>query len=88
VLPVWCVPGAAYSLLARQPALDQLARGVTAEQAARHCRDPDRIADASTVRRWFWRRIQSFLVFLRTPTLFAWDWRAAGRTLIAETLSP
>jgi hypothetical protein len=88
VLPAWCVPGAAYSLLARQQALEQLAQGMPVEQAAPHCRDPDRLADFSTVRRWFWRRIESLRFFAAAPTLFAWDWRAAGRILLTEAISP
>ena len=88
VLPEWCVPGASYGLSVRQEALHQLGQGVPAEQAAPHCHDPDRIADASTIRRWFWRRVESFRFFAWAPTLFAWDWRAAGRILIAEPISP
>jgi len=88
VLPEWCVPGASYGLSVRQEALDRLGQGVPAEQAAPHCHDPDRIADASTIRRWFWRRVESFRFFAWAPTLFAWDWRAAGRILIAEPISP
>lgn len=88
VLPAWCVPGAPYSLLARQQALEQLGQGMPVEQAAPHCRDPDRLADSSTVRRWFWRRIESLRFLAWAPTLFAWDWRAAGRILIAEPISP
>jgi hypothetical protein len=88
VLPAWCVPGASYSLPARQQALDQIGQGLSLEQASPHCRDPDRIADPSTIRRWVWRRIQSLRFWSAAPTLFAWDWRAASRTLIAESLSP
>ena len=88
VLPAWCLPSAHYSLLARQQALEQLGQGMPAEQAAPHCRDPDRIADPSTVRRWFWRRIESLRFFAALPTLLAWDWRAASRILIAEPISP
>jgi len=71
--------GAAYSLLARQQALEQLAQGCPAEQAAPYCRDPDRLADSSTIRRWVWRRMESLRFFAWTPTLFAWDWRATRR---------
>ena len=78
VLPAWCVPDGRYSLFVRQQALAQLAQGAPAEQAAPHCRDPDRLADSSTIRRWFWRRIESMSFFAALPTLFAWDWRAAG----------
>lgn len=88
VLPGWCVPGAPYSLAARQQALAALAQGSSAEQAAPDCRDPDRLADASTVRRWFWRRIESLRFLLWAPTLLAWDWRAASRILFAEPTSP
>jgi Domain of unknown function (DUF6431) len=88
VLPDGCVPGAPYGLQARQQALERLGEGVPAEQAAPHCRDPDRIADPSTIRRWFWRRIQSLRFLASAPTLFAWDWRAASRILIAEPISP
>jgi len=52
------------------------------------CCDPDRIADAATIRRWFWRRIQSPRFLNWMPTLFAWDWRAVARILIAEPISP
>jgi len=92
VLPAWCIPGASYSLLARQPALAQLALGISAEQAAPHCRDPNRLADSSTIRRWLRRRLESLQRLLPsavvTPTLLAWDWLAARRILSAEPLSP
>ena len=78
VLPQGCVPGAIYSLATRQQALDRLGEGVPVEQAAPHCHDPDRIADPSTMRRWFWRAIDSLPFLMWAPTLFAWDWRAAS----------
>jgi hypothetical protein len=85
VLPAWCVPGGLYNLPARQEALQRIADGVPVEQSAPDCRDPDRGVDPSTLRRWFWRRIQSLVMFLRVPsTLLAWDWRAAYRILIPE----
>lgn len=88
VLPCWCVPGASYSLVARQQACRQLAAGLPAERAAPDCRDPDRLAEPSTVRRWVWRRIQSLRFLAWAPTLLAWDWHAAGRILFAEPFSP
>jgi hypothetical protein len=85
VLPAWCVPGAPYSLVARQEAMKRLADGVPIEQAAPDCLDPDRIADPSTLRRWCRRRIESlFFLLYRAPTILAWDWRAASRILIPE----
>ena len=46
------------------------------EGSAPDCRDPERIADSSTVRRWFWRRMESlqFFSYAHHPT---WDWRAS-----------
>jgi len=92
VLPEGCVPGSPYSLAARQQAAEQLAGGVPAERVAVCCRDPDRVADPSTLRRWLRRRIESLQHLLpgrpQPPTLVAWDWRAAGRILIAEPASP
>jgi len=88
VLPGWCVPGALYNLPARRHALDRLGQGLPIEQAAPHCRDPDRLADPSTVRRWVWRRIQSLRFLAWAPPLLAWDWHAAGRILFAEPFSP
>jgi hypothetical protein len=88
VLPDGCVPDAPYSLLARQQALDRLAQGCSAEQAAPDCRDPDRIADPSTIRRWFRRRMEGLRFLAWSPTLLAWDWPAVSRILIAEPISP
>jgi hypothetical protein len=87
VLPHWCVPGAVYNLPAREQALDRFAGGGTLEQSAPDCRDPDRIADTSTIRRWLLRRLES-LRFFFSPTLLAWDWRAAARILIVERVPP
>jgi hypothetical protein len=91
VLPAWCVPRALYNLRARQEAVQQ-ARVVAAERVAVTCRDPDRIADPSTIRRWLRRRVESLQRLLPNlsvaPTLVAWDWRAASRILIAEPTSP
>ncbi len=87
VLPPWCVPRAPYTLRARAQAMARLAAGGTLEESAPDCRDPDRIADPSTIRRWLLRRLES-LQFLCWPTLFAWDWRAAARILIVERVPP
>lgn len=88
VLPAGCVPGAPYSLPVRQQALALLAQGRSAEQAAPHCRDSERLADASTIRRWVQRRLESLPWFFWPPTLLAWDWRAAGRILGLEAFPP
>jgi len=94
VLPWWCVAGAPYSLLARQEAIQQLADGQSAEQAAPDCVDPRRVADASTVCRWAWRRLGSLPFwmaarqFFRAPTMLAWDFRAAAGILMVEPSPP
>jgi hypothetical protein len=74
----------------------RLADGSTPEQAPPDCRDPNRVADPSTIRRWVWRRIASLLAcaaaggaaLFCAPTLLAWDFRAAARILIVEHASP
>jgi hypothetical protein len=95
-LPFWCLPGSAYTAPARQEAIGALAKGLPVEQAACDCRDPDRTADPSTIRRWACRRIESLWVcaaarwtaLLCAPTLFAWDFRAAARILTVESVPP
>jgi hypothetical protein len=62
------VPGALYNLPARQEALDRLAEGETLEASAPVCLDPDRIADSSTIRRWFWRRMASLRFSSHPPS--------------------
>jgi len=68
------------------------------EQAPPHCKDPARLPDPSTLRRWAYRRLLSvgFWVktraagdgFLRTPTILAWDVSAVLRILSIEARSP
>jgi hypothetical protein len=78
------MPRAPYNLPARIQAVNRVAAGASLEQAAPDCRDPDRVAAPSTIRRWCWRRIES-LRFLLSPTLVAWDCSAAARMLRMET---
>ena len=94
MLPDWLVPGGHYSLSARQQAArlaGEASRPV--EQCIPDSADPDRSADSSTVRRWLQRRLQSLSRIPlgqwthASPTLFAWDWKAAGRMLIPEANS-
>ena len=94
MLPDWLVPGGHYSLPARQQAArlaGEAQRPV--EQCIPDSADRDRSADPSTVRRWFQRRLESLSRIPigkwthASPTLFAWDWKAARRILIPETNS-
>jgi hypothetical protein len=105
ILPSWSPPYGHYSLHCRQQAWDTLcANSIGWEQAAPHCKDPARLPDPSTLRRWAWRRLISlccgakawmwaptvwrFVQFWQAPTILAWDWAAAGRMLLLEASSP
>ena len=94
-LPWWCVPRALYTLLARQAAIEGVATGQSAEQAAPDCLDADRVADACTIRRWAARRQESLplwravaQLFFRAPTILAWDFPAMAGMLRMEPLPP
>ena len=90
VLPAWSLPHTHYSLAARQQAVERYAaEGATLETAAPLLRDADRVADASTLRRWFQRRLASGWTCLGhapllVPTILAWDWWASFRILVPE----
>ena len=85
ILPSWSPPYGHYSLRCRQQAWDAVcANGAGWEQAVPHCKDPARLPDPRTLRRWAWRRVISIwcvakawtwgLVawkFLHSPTIFA-----------------
>jgi hypothetical protein len=102
ILPSWSPPYGHYSLRCRQQAWDAVcANGAGWEQAVPHCKDPARLPDPSTLRRWASRRLISLWCvakawiwglrawrFLQAPTILAWDWAAAGRILLLEVNSP
>ena len=98
ILPDWLAPSGHYSFQCRQQACEHVAAGDTVEQAAPHCKDPRRLPDSSTVRRWAQRRLVSLWCwikagvknqhFLRTPTILAWDLGALCRILPIEARSP
>jgi hypothetical protein len=98
VLPDWLAPFGHYTLHCRQQACERIAAGESAEQAAPHCKDPTRLPDSSSVRRWAQRRLLSvwcwlttgatWVHFLRAPTIVAWDLRALRRILPIEANSP
>ena len=98
VLPDWLAPSAHFSLRCRQQACERIAAGDCAEQAAPHCKDPSRLPDPSTLRRWAQRRLLSVWCwvkigamrehFLHTPTIVAWDLGAVCRILRIEARSP
>jgi len=98
ILPDWLAPSTHFTLHCRQQACEHIAAGDSAEQAAPHCKDPTRLPDASTVRRWTQRRLVSLWCwikagvqhqgFFQSPTIVAWDLGAVCRILPIEARSP
>ena len=98
ILPDWLAPSAPFTLHCRLQACEHIAAGDPAERAAQHCKDPTRLPDSSTVRRWAQRRLVSVwcwikagvkdVHFLRPPTILAWDLGALCRILPIEARSP
>jgi hypothetical protein len=98
ILPDWLAPSGHYTLRCRQQACERIGDGVSVEQAVPYCKDPNRLPDPSTVRRWAQRRLLSQWCwikvgahggdFLRTPTILAWDLGALCRILPIEARSP
>ena len=97
-LPDWLAPSAPFTLNCRQQACEHIAAGNTAEQSTPHCKDPTRLPDASTVRRWVQRRLMTLWCwikagvqrphFVQSPTILAWDLGALCRILPIEARSP
>ena len=102
VLPVWSPPGGHYSFHCRQQAAQRIEQQDGGwEQATPSVKDPNRLPDPSTLRRWTTRRLISVWSwlhsrlwralgwsFLRAPTILACDLPAACRILRIEASSP
>ena len=98
VLPGWLASCAPFTLHCRQQACALITAGDTGEQAVPHCKDPTRLPDPSTVRRWVQRRLISlwcwtragvqYQCFLQSPTILAWDLGMLCRILPIEARSP
>src|SRR5262249_20477886 len=65
ILPEWLAPSGHYTLHCRQQACERLAAGESAEQATPHCKNPTRLPDPSTLRRWARRRLFTLWCWLR-----------------------
>jgi hypothetical protein len=96
-LPDWLAPSAQYTLPCRQQACERIGAGDPVEHAAPHCKDPSRLPDSSTLRRWARRRLIALWCwagtgfsehFLRKATIIAWDLSAVCRILRVEARSP
>jgi len=98
ILPDWLAPSGHYTLYCRQKFCERIAAGESVERAAPHCKDPSRLPDPSTLRRWTQRRLLSVCSwlktttpcehFLGTPTILAWDLSTVCRILRIEASSP
>jgi hypothetical protein len=83
VLPAWSLPHSHYSLAARADSLQRLVeQGAPLEQSAPLTRDPNRVADPATVRRWLQRRLAG--VWTSTAAVLRWSARAAA--MLAPTI--
>ena len=73
-----------------------MAAGDSVEQAPPYCKDPARLPDPSTLRRWGQRRVFSLWCwakaaekyFFAVPTILAWDLSAVCHMLRLEARSP
>jgi len=89
ILPDWLAPYGHYSLRCHQQADERIAAGAAIEQAAPHCKDPARLPDPSTQRRWAkWLPGMPYARLFRIPTILAWDLGAFRRILPSEARSP
>ena len=94
ILPEWLAPSGHFTLRCRQQACERIATGESVEQAAPHCKDPTRLPDPPTLRRWVYRRLLSLCCWakaaragvhlLRAPTILAWDLGALCHILPIE----
>jgi hypothetical protein len=99
ILPVWSPPYGHYSLHCRQQAWESLQEGDGWEGSVPNTKEPDRVPDPSTLRRWsgqlfcLWVLLASRL-WLATAwnifgpsTILAWDWNAVRLILPVEVNS-
>ena len=101
ILPTWSPPHGHYSYCCRREASESDCESSDWAQSAPHCKDPNRLPDPCTLRRWAGRRLVGLWSWMKTefaamaspdfftaPTILAWDCAAAGRILRLEASSP
>jgi len=95
ILPTWALPNGHYSLLCRQQAVERIELPhVGWEHLTPSIRNPTRLPDPSTLRRWIIRRLVSLWSSIQAriwevlgwnfsilPTILTWDLPAACRIL-------
>ena len=94
ILPSWSPPYGHYSFPCRQQAWkSRCDTGGSWEQCAPHTKDPSRLPDPATLRRWVFSKLLSLCCgmkaswpcsracrnFFLAPTILAWDWIIATR---------
>lgn len=99
ILPAWSPPYGHYSLHCRQQAWESLHEARSWEESVPNIKEPDRLPDPSTVRRWAGQLFcLGVLLAIRIwqmagwnifgpPTILAWDWNAIRLTLPLEVNS-
>lgn len=99
VLPVWSPPYGHYSLHCRQQAWASLREVNSWEESVPDTKEPDRLPDPSTVRRWAGQLFYLTVVLVARswqatgwnifgpPTILAWDWNAIRLILPLEVNS-
>ena len=90
VLPTWSPPYGHYSLYCRQQAWESLRQARSWEESVPNTKEPDRLPDPSTVRRWALSLLRFGLLLaniFRPPTILAWDWGAIRSILPVEVNS-
>jgi hypothetical protein len=102
ILPTWSPPSSHYSFHCRQQAAERVEQMHGSwEQSTPSVRDPNRLPDSATLRRWAVRRLLSLWSslseglwralgwgFLNAPTILAWDLLTACRILRLEASTP
>jgi len=102
ILPIWSSPSGHYSFHCRKQAAERIVQQNGGwEESIPNLRDPDRLPDPCTLRRWAARRLLSLWFsfqlglwkvlgwsFLGAPTILAWDCPAFCRILRMEAASP
>jgi hypothetical protein len=75
ILPIWSPPYGHYSCCCRQQAWESQCKGGGWEQSAPQIKDPNRLPDPATQRRWAFRRVLSLCFGLKAFGLCWHGWR-------------